>query len=61
MALFERDTVLEDRTTICVMEQQKLAIRISQADLENIVDGMNTELSTEDLGLYYDAVKEIAG
>lgn len=63
MALFERDTVLEDRTTIRVLEQQKLAVKISQADLEDIegvVDRMNTELSTGGLGLYYDAVKEIA-
>ncbi len=63
MALFERDAVLEDRTTIRVLEQQKLAVKISQADLEDIediVNRMNTELSTEGLELYYDAVKEIA-
>lgn len=64
MALFERDTVLEDRTTIQVLEQQKLAVKISQSDLddiEDVIERMNTELSTEGLELYYDAVKEIAG
>lgn len=63
MALFERDTVLEDRTTIRILEQQKLAVKISQSDLEDIetiVDRMNTELSTEGFALYYNAVGEIA-
>ncbi|MCD7760108.1 MAG: hypothetical protein LUH52_10440 [Bacteroides uniformis] len=63
MALFERDTVLEDRTTIRILEEQKLAIKIKQGeleDIEDVIDRMNTELSTEGLKLYYDAVKEIA-
>lgn len=63
MALFERDTVLEDRTTICLLERQKLAVRISQADLddiEDVIQRMNTELSIEGLAMYYDAVSEIA-
>ena len=36
MALFRRETVLEDRTTIRILEEQKLAVSISECDLEHI-------------------------
>lgn len=39
MALFSRDSVLEDRTTIRLLEEKHLAISITQDDLKNI-DGI---------------------
>lgn len=63
MALFERDSVLEDRVTIQKLEEQKLAVKILQDDLkdiENIIIRMNTQLKADGFALYYDAVTEIA-
>ena len=61
MALFRRDGVLEDRTTIKLLEEKHLAVSITQDDLKNInriiekmkkLDGTYTE--------FYDCADEVA-
>lgn len=62
MALFERDSVLEDRTTIRLLEQQGLAIKIKEDDLADIplvIERLN-ELPKNEFDSYYDSSKEIA-
>ena len=61
MALFSRDTVLEDRTTIKLLEEKQLAISITQGDLKNI-NGIIEKMKMLD-GTYtqfYDCAHEVA-
>lgn len=63
MALFARDTVLEDRNTISILKQQKLAISLTEEDLKNIpevIARMNREIKKDNLCLYYDCREELA-
>lgn len=62
MALFSRDTVLEDRTTIALLEKMNLAIRITEDDLENIsgIWEKLQNLNTSAFDLFYNASDEIA-
>lgn len=62
MALFARDTVLEDRTSIAILESQKLAVRIEENELEEIpsvIERMK-KLSEEGFAKYHDSSEEIA-
>lgn len=62
MALFTRDTVLEDRTTIKILEEKNLAIKIDAEELKNVdkvlerMGGIDVSGCTE----FYDATDEIA-
>lgn len=61
MALFARDSVLEDRTTISHLQKDNLAVSIQPADLKNveqIVDSMN-QLDVTHAEKYYDSKEEI--
>lgn len=61
MALFRRDGVLEDRTTIRLLEEKHLAVSIMQDDLKNI-DGIIEKMKKLD-GTYtefYDCADEVA-
>lgn len=61
MALFRRDGVLEDRTTIRLLEERHLAVSITQDDLKNI-DGIIEKMNQLD-GTYtefYNCANEVA-
>lgn len=61
MALFRRDSILEDRTTIKLLEQKHLAVSVTQQDLQDI-KGIVRKLDRLD-GSYdgfYDCADEIA-
>ena len=61
MALFRRDSVLEDRTTIRLLEEKHLAVSITKDDLKNI-DGIIEKMKMLD-GTYtefYNCADEIA-
>jgi len=61
IALFRRDSVLEDRTTIRLLEEKHLAVSITQDDLKNI-DGIIEKMKMLD-GTYtefYNCADEIA-
>ena len=62
MALFSRDGVLEDRTTIKILEEKHLAVKVTQDDLHDIegiinrLDRLNGSYSE-----FYDCADEVAG
>lgn len=61
MALFSRDSVLEDRTTIKLLEEKHLAVSITQDDLRKI-DGIIEKMKKLD-GIYtefYNCADEVA-
>ena len=61
MALFSRDGVLEDRTTIKILEEKHLAVEVTQDDLHDI-EGIINRLDRLD-GSYagfYDCADEVA-
>lgn len=61
MALFKRETVLEDRTTVRLLEEKSLAVSINQEDLKDI-DGIIKKLNSLN-GSYeefYDCADEVA-
>lgn len=62
VALFERDSVLEDRTTIRMLEEQGLAIKIEEDDLKNIPSIIRqlTELPKDGFDSYVDSSEQIA-
>jgi len=61
MALFSRDSVLEDRTTIKLLKEKHLAVSVQQDDLKNI-EGMINKMKTLDgsYAEFYDCANEIA-
>lgn len=62
MALFARDSVLEDRTTISLLEEQGLAIKITYEQLADMPALMNElkQIHYPAQTGYYDAAAEIA-
>ena len=62
MALFARDSVLEDRTTIRMLEEQGLAVKITYeqlADMPELLNGLKQIHYPAQTG-YYNAAAEIA-
>ena len=62
MALFARDTVLEDRTTICKLQKLGLAISVTPENLhrvERVIEDLK-QLDTSNFDTFYDAASEIA-
>ena len=62
MALFARDSVLEDRTTIRLLEEQGLAVKITYeqpADMPALLNELKQIHYPAQTG-YYDATAEIA-
>ena len=61
MALFSRDGVLEDRTTINILKEKKLAVSIKPEELQD-VDGIINKLDQLEgrYGEFYDCAEEIA-
>ena len=61
MALFRRDGVLEDRTTIRLLEERHLAVSITQDDLKNI-DGIIEKMNqlNGSYSEFYDCADEVA-
>ena len=62
MALFARDSVLEDRTTIRLLEEKHLAVSVTQDDLHDI-EGIINRLDRIDgsYSEFYDCADEVAG
>ena len=61
MALFSRDSVLEDRTTIRILKEKHLAVSVQQDDLKDIVSIIN-KMKTLDgsYAEFYDCADEVA-
>lgn len=61
MALFSRDSVLEDRTTIKLLEEKHLAVSVTQEELHDI-EGIIQRLNRLDgsYGKFYDCADEVA-
>ena len=61
MALFSRDSVLEDRTTIKILKEKHLAVSIQQDDLKDI-EGIINKMKTLDgsYAEFYDCADEVA-
>ena len=61
MALFARDSVLEDRTTIRLLEEKHLAVSVTQDDLHDIEEIVNRlDRLDGSYGELYDCADEIA-
>ena len=62
MALFARDSVLEDRTTIKILKEKHLAVSVVQDELHDI-EGIIQRLDRLDgsYGEFYDCADEVAG
>lgn len=62
MALFARDSVLEDRTTIKILEEKHLAVSVTQDELHDI-EGIIQRLDRLDgsYSEFYDCADEVAG
>lgn len=62
MALFSRDGVLEDRTTIKLLEEKHLAVSVTQDDLHDI-EGIINRLNrlNGSYSEFYDCADEVAG
>lgn len=62
MALFSRDGVLEDRTTIRLLEEKHLAVSVMQDDLHNIEEIINRlDRLDGSYSEFYDCADEVAG
>ena len=61
MALFSRDSVLEDRTTIKLLKEKHLAVSVRQDDLKDIESIIN-KIKTLDgsYAEFYDCADEVA-
>ena len=61
MALFSRDSVLEDRTTIKLLQEKHLAVSVQQDDLKDIESIIN-KIKTLDgsYAEFYDCADEAA-
>lgn len=61
MALFSRDSVLEDRTTIRILKEKHFAVSVQQDDLKDI-EGIINKIKTLDgsYAEFYDCADEVA-
>ena len=61
MALFARDSVLEDRTTIKILEEKHLAVSVTQDDLHDIEEIVNRlDRLDGSYSEFYDCADEVA-